>query len=55
MADALENGFDADTERARLVSGVMRDVLPRDVPAALDVIVRSFGAPLCARSRSRQP
>jgi 3-methyladenine DNA glycosylase AlkC len=34
------------TERARLVCEVMRDTLPREVPAALDVIVRSFGPPL---------
>ncbi len=79
MAEALKNGFNADTvraiahalhgaypavdvddfvrrgarfgdrgltARARLVSGVMRDVLPREVPAALDVIVRSFDPPL---------
>lgn len=34
------------TDRARLVSGVMREVLPAHVPDALDVIVRSFGPPL---------
>jgi 3-methyladenine DNA glycosylase AlkC len=34
------------TDRARLVSAVMRDALPREAPAALAVIVRSLGAPL---------
>jgi 3-methyladenine DNA glycosylase AlkC len=34
------------TERAKHVARVMRESLPRDVPAALDVITRSFGPPL---------